>query len=185
MIPHVPEQQNKQNSSVWRLYPKPLPFTTSLSSFYSGTGTILPEMHFACDLELVLDLYLPDQSTECHAYGYAYMEIAVSEPATGTWRRRDNLCGEAETSDPCYIIWSAAVILKSLWWPPAPPLQDKAIRQCLALPLCVLDTALLCHKMSWQNSVLSSLLRGLIMALFQCNSEFVYKSTGELGGALS
>lgn len=30
-------------------------------------------MHFSCDLELVLDLYLADQSTECHAYGYAVL----------------------------------------------------------------------------------------------------------------
>lgn len=41
--------------------------------FRVALGTILSGMHFACDLELVLDLYPADQSTECHASGYAIL----------------------------------------------------------------------------------------------------------------
>lgn len=33
----------------------------------------MSEIHFACDLKLVLDLYVADQSTECHASGYAVL----------------------------------------------------------------------------------------------------------------
>lgn len=181
----VPMSQNsKINKTLLsdKRIPKSLPFTTSSSSFYSGTGTILSGMNFVCDLELVLDLNLSRSIQQaavpigmlclhgkcCFRASYRYKD-----------KKGDNLHGDAECPGPCCILsagtleglathcWCAGVMLQPLWWPLAPLWQAKATGQCSALPLpaCVLDRSLLRPKASWQNSFLPTLLRSLMMAL--------------------
>lgn len=93
--------------------PKSLPFTTSSSSFYSGTGTILYRMNFVCDIELVLDLNLSRQIQQAAVpmgmlclHGKCWFRDSYKHKQK---RKKKNLHGEGECPGPCYIVCAAAL----------------------------------------------------------------------------